>query len=87
MFSISPGDKKAMAFLNGLGKGRSPAENAALEPGALNPLVVETMAEAGYDSSHNPVYSLFDFSVMGAMMAWESRGASRATGRNTCIPQ
>lgn len=41
----------AEAFLNRLGAGRYEAESAGLEPGTLNPLVVEAMAEEGVDIS------------------------------------
>ena len=55
----------AMAFLNRLGEGRFRAESAGLEPGVLNPVVVEAMAEAGYDIAGNPVNSVFDYFKQG----------------------
>ena len=55
----------AMTYLNALGKGRFQAESAGLEPGVLNPYVVEAMAEEGYDISANPVNSAFDFFKQG----------------------
>lgn len=55
----------AMTYLNALGQGKFTAESAGLEPGTLNPLVVEAMAEAGYDISHNPVQSVFDLFRQG----------------------
>ena len=51
----------AMTYLNEFGKGHFQAESAGIEPGTLNPLVVEVMAEDGYDISRNPVSSVFDF--------------------------
>lgn len=48
----------AEAFLNRMGKGRLIAENAGLEPGRINPVSVESMAEIGYDLSANTVDSL-----------------------------
>jgi arsenate reductase len=51
----------AEAFLNRLGAGSFTAESAGLEPGALNPLAVEVMAELGYDISGNSTDSVFDF--------------------------
>ena len=39
----------AEAFLNALGGDRFEAESAGLEPGKLNPVVVEAMREAGID--------------------------------------
>lgn len=49
----------AEAFLNRLGNGRFEAESAGLEPGVLNPLVVEVMQEIGYDLSRNQTKSVF----------------------------
>ena len=37
----------AEAFLNQFGKGRFEAESAGIEPGKLNPIVVESMLEVG----------------------------------------
>ena len=51
----------AETFLNHLGEGRFSAESAGLEKGELNPIVVEAMAELGYDISHNQTDSVFDF--------------------------
>lgn len=55
----------AEAFLNRLGEGTYVAESAGLEPGSLNPLVVEVMKEIGYDLSHNECKSVFDFYKAG----------------------
>lgn len=41
----------AETFLNVLGRGHFEAESAGLEPGTLNPLVVEAMREGGVDIS------------------------------------
>ena len=51
----------AEAFLNDLGKGRFRAESAGLEPGELNPVVVEAMSELGYDLSGNACKALDAF--------------------------
>lgn len=51
----------AETFLNDLGKGRFIAESAGIEKGTLNPIVVEAMAELGYDISQNQTDSVFDF--------------------------
>ncbi|NCC77233.1 MAG: arsenate reductase ArsC [Clostridia bacterium] len=51
----------AQEFLNDLGKGKFIAESAGLEPGVLNPRVVQVMQEIGYDISGNPCNSAFDF--------------------------
>jgi arsenate reductase len=43
----------AEAFLNKFGDGKFAAESAGIEPGALNPVVVEAMQEVGLDISKN----------------------------------
>ena len=55
----------AEAFLNRLGEGQYIAESAGLEPGTLNPYVVEVMKEIGYDLSKNETKSVFDFYKAG----------------------
>ncbi len=51
----------AEAFTNLFGKGEIIAESAGLEPGKLNPFVVEVMKEKGIDISNNITKSVFDF--------------------------
>ncbi len=51
----------AEAFLNQMGEGRFSAESAGLEPGELNPVVVEAMQELGCDLSGNSCDSIDDF--------------------------
>src|SRR6056297_152402 len=51
----------AETFLNDLGGDRFEAESAGLEPGTLNPLVVQVMGEEGYDISGNSTNSVFDY--------------------------
>jgi arsenate reductase len=55
----------AEAFLNRIGKEFFEAESAGLEPGKLNPFVVEVMAEIGYDLSKNKTKSVFDLYKAG----------------------
>ena len=50
----------AEAFLNALGHNRFSAESAGLEPGKLNPLVVEAMKELGIDLSYKKTQSTDD---------------------------
>lgn len=57
----------AEAFLNHVAGDRFEAQSAGLEPGALNPLAVEAMAEVGIDISANQTKSVFDFFKHGAM--------------------
>ncbi len=48
----------AEAFLNGISGDKFEAESAGLEPGTLNPTVVELMQETGLDISENPTKSV-----------------------------
>lgn len=57
----------AEAFLNLLAGDRFEAESAGLEPGLLNPLVVETMKETGIDISGNRTKGVFDFIKAGKL--------------------
>jgi arsenate reductase len=57
----------AKAFLNQLGGEHFFAESAGLEPGVLNPIVVEAMQESGLDISGNATKSVFDFFRQGRM--------------------
>lgn len=55
----------AEAFLKHLAGDRFEVESAGLEPGRLNPVVVEAMKEAGIDISQNKTKSVFDFYKQG----------------------
>jgi arsenate reductase len=55
----------AEAFLNKLGGDKFEAESAGLEPGALNPLVIEAMKEVGIDISQNKTNEVFEFFKQG----------------------
>jgi arsenate reductase (thioredoxin) len=57
----------AEAFLNHLCGDRFIAESAGLEPGALNPFVVDAMKEIGIDISKNKTKSVFDFYTQGKL--------------------
>ena len=50
----------AEAFLNQMAGDRIEVESAGLEPGTLNPIVVEAMKEVGIDISGNKTKSVFD---------------------------
>lgn len=50
----------AEAYLNALADGKFRAESAGLEPGVLNPYVVEVMGEDGLDISTHSTKSVFD---------------------------
>ncbi len=55
----------AEAFLKQIAGDRFEVESAGLEPGKLNPVVVEVMKEAGIDISQNKTKSVFDFFKQG----------------------
>ena len=55
----------AEAFLKHLAGDRFEVESAGLEPGKLNPVVVEAMKETGIDISQNKTKSVFDFYKQG----------------------
>lgn len=55
----------AEAFLNKLGGDKFEAESAGLEPGKLNPFVVEAMKEIGIDISKNKTNEVFEFFKQG----------------------
>jgi arsenate reductase (thioredoxin) len=55
----------AEAWLNHLCRDRYDAQSAGLEPGKLNPLVVEAMAEEGIDLANAPTKSVWDMFESG----------------------
>ncbi len=55
----------AEAFLNRIGGDRFEAESAGLEPGKLNPVVVEAMREVGIDLSGQPTKSVASMIARG----------------------
>jgi arsenate reductase (thioredoxin) len=60
----------AEAFLNELCGGEFEAHSAGLEPGKLNPIVVEAMLELGHDLSGNQTKSVSDFIKSGETFAY-----------------
>ena len=55
----------AEAFLKQMAGDRFEVESAGLEPGKLNPVVIEAMKEVGIDISQNKTKSVFDFFKQG----------------------
>ena len=55
----------AEAFLNKYGKGQYKAESAGVEPGNLNPNVVQVMQEVGIDFNGKKTQSVFDLFKKG----------------------
>ena len=58
------------AFLKHYAGDRFDAQSAGVEPGELNPLVVETMAEIGIDISQNRTKSVFDIWKSGELFQY-----------------
>jgi len=57
----------AEAFLNQIAGDRFEDESAGLEPGTLNPIVVDVMKEIGIDISNKKTNDVFDFFKQGRM--------------------
>ncbi len=57
----------AEAFLNKLGSKEFKAQSAGIEPGNLNPIVVEAMMEIGIDISTNRTKDVFEFLKMNEL--------------------
>ena len=55
----------AKVFLKQLAGDKFEVESAGLEPGTLNPIVVEAMKEIGIDISQNKTKGIFDFYKQG----------------------
>jgi arsenate reductase len=60
----------AEAFLNQICGDAFEAYSAGLEPGKLNPIVVEAMQEIGIDISHNQTKAVFDMYKSGRNFAF-----------------
>ena len=60
----------AEAFLNQICGKEFEASSAGIEPGRLNPIVVEVMKEAGVDISGNQTKAVFDMIKSGKMFAY-----------------
>ncbi len=60
----------AEAFLNQICGERFEAHSAGIEPGKLNPVVVEAMQEIGIDISGNQTKAVLDFIKSGKMFSY-----------------
>jgi arsenate reductase len=60
----------AEAFLKTLAGDRFEVMSAGLEPGVINPLVVDAMKEVGIDISHNQTKSAFDLYKKGELFSY-----------------
>jgi arsenate reductase len=75
----------AEVLLNTLGGGRFEAQSAGLEPGTLNPVVVEAMKEIGIDISGNKTKSVFDFYKKGERFNYVFTVCDEAAGQQCPI--
>ncbi len=60
----------AEAFLKSIGGERFEVESAGIEPGKLNPLVVESMRRIGIDISENRTKDVFEFIKKGTPFSY-----------------
>ena len=60
----------AEAFLNQICGEEFEAHSAGLEPGKLNPIVVEVMQEIGIDISGNKTKDVFDYTKSGKIFSY-----------------
>ena len=60
----------AEAFLNAVCGAEFEVQSAGLEPGTLNPLVVEVMSEVGLDISKNKTQAVFDVFKSGQLFTY-----------------
>jgi arsenate reductase (thioredoxin) len=60
----------AEAFLNRVCGDDFETQSAGLEPGKLNPIVVEAMQEVGIDISGNPTKAVWDFIKSGKIFSY-----------------
>ena len=60
----------AEAFLKQICGEEFESHSAGLEPGKLNPVVVEVMQEVGIDISGNPTKAVFDYVKSGKMFSY-----------------
>lgn len=75
----------AEAFLNVLCPDDFVAESAGLEPGVLNPLVVEAMQEVGIDISGKTTQSSFDLFKQGRLFGYVITVCDEANGERCPI--
>ena len=66
----SASSQMAEAWLNQICGDQFEAQSAGLEPGTLNPLVVEAMAEVGIDISHKRTQRVSDVLESGTVFAY-----------------
>ena len=75
----------AMTFLNDYGKDLFIAESAGLEKGTLNPYVIQSMAELGYDISGNETNEVFDYFKQGRTYSFVVKVCDEMNGQRCPI--
>ena len=75
----------AEAFMNRIGGGQFAAESAGLEPGTINPLVVEVMREVGVDLSQKQTRSVFDVWKTGRLFQYVIAVCAESEGKGCPI--
>jgi len=70
----------AEAFMNQLGGDKFEAHSAGLEPGKLNPIVVEAMKEIGIDISGKKTQGVFDLLKNGEFFGYVITVCDEASG-------
>ena len=75
----------AMTFLNDYGKDLFIAESAGLEKGTLNPYVIKSMAELGYDISKNETNEVFEYYKQGRSYSFVIKVCDEMNGQRCPI--
>ena len=75
----------AEALLNNLAPEYFQAESAGLEPGIINPFVLEAMQEIGYDLSNNKTDSVFEFFKEGRTYSYVIKVCDEINGQRCPI--
>ena len=75
----------AEAWLNYVCGEAFQASSAGLEPGAINPLVVEAMSEVGIDLSNKPTQAVFDVWKSGQIIQYVITVCSEAEAKGCPI--
>jgi len=75
----------AMTFLNEYGKDLFVAESAGLEKGTLNPYVIKSMAELGYDISNNETNEVFEYYKQGRSYSFVIKVCDEMNGQRCPI--
>ena len=74
----------AEAFLEQLAGDRFEAHSAGLEPGKLNPLVVDVMKEVGIDISGKETNSVFEYFKKGKLFSYVISVCDQASSSQKC---